>query len=363
MTTATPTTAGPATDNVRWFSELGLADLEQVGGKNSSLGEMVANLAVGRGPGARRLRHHRRRVPPLHLARPGLAELINAELADLDTDDVDELARGGQAGSATAVDRAAVPGRSRGRHPRGVRASWPGTTRKRSFAVRSSATAEDLPDASFAGQQETFLNVRGIDAILTAVREVFASLYNDRAIAYRVHHSLRARGRGAVGRRAADGALRHRRLRRHVHHGHRVRLRRRGLHHLARTGWARRSCRARSTRTSSTSTSRRSRAGRPAILKRGIGGKAIKMIYTSDATVGKTTEFVDVERVRARPAQPDRRRGDRAGPPGAGHRGALRPADGHRVGSGRRRRRSLHPAGATGDGAVAARAPRCSGTG
>src|SRR5688500_320084 len=57
-----------------------------------------------------------------------------------------------------------------------------------SFAVRSSATAEDLPDASFAGQQETFLNVRGIDAILTAIREVFASLYNDRAIAYRVHH-------------------------------------------------------------------------------------------------------------------------------------------------------------------------------
>jgi pyruvate, water dikinase len=60
-----------------------------------------------------------------------------------------------------------------------------------SFAVRSSATAEDLPDASFAGQQETFLNVRGIDAILTAIREVFASLYNDRAIAYRVHHAFK----------------------------------------------------------------------------------------------------------------------------------------------------------------------------
>ena len=64
-----------------------------------------------------------------------------------------------------------------------------------SFAVRSSATAEDLPDASFAGQQETFLNVRGIDAVLPAIREVFASLYNDRAIAYRVHHGFDARRR------------------------------------------------------------------------------------------------------------------------------------------------------------------------
>ena len=79
--------------------------------------------------------------------------------------------------------------------------------------MRSSATAEDLPDASFAGQQETFLNVRGIDAVLQAIREVFASLYNDRAIAYRVHHGFEHDGGGAVGRRAADGALRRRRVR------------------------------------------------------------------------------------------------------------------------------------------------------
>ena len=101
-----------------------------------------------------------------------------------------------------------------------------------SWAVRSSATAEDLPDASFAGQQETFLNVRGIENILLAIKEVFASLYNDRAIAYRVHHEFEHADGRALGRRPADGALRRRRLRRDVHHGHRVRLPRRRLHHL-----------------------------------------------------------------------------------------------------------------------------------
>ena len=76
-----------------------------------------------------------------------------------------------------------------------------------SYAVRSSATAEDLPDASFAGQQETFLNVTGIGDILHRMKEVFASLYNDRAISYRVHKGLRPRRRGLVGGRAAHGAV------------------------------------------------------------------------------------------------------------------------------------------------------------
>ena len=222
-----------------------------------------------------------------------------------------------------------------------------------SFAVRSSATAEDLPDASFAGQQETFLNVRGIDAVLRAVREVFASLYNDRAIAYRVHHCLRPRDGGAVGRGAADGPLRRRRVRRHVHHGHRVRASTTRCSSPRRTGWARAWCRARSTRTSSTSTSRRLRAGRPAILKRGVGAKATKMVYTGEAEVGRTTEFVPVEAGRAAAAEPDRRPGGGAGPARADHRGPLRAADGHRVGPGRTRRRALHPAGPARDGEVA----------
>jgi pyruvate, water dikinase len=87
--------------------------------------------------------------------------------------------------------------------------------------VRSSATAEDLPEASFAGQQETFLNVRGEEHLLHCVHEVYASLFNDRAIAYRVHNQFRSQRGGAVGRRAAHGAQRSRQLRRDVHARHR----------------------------------------------------------------------------------------------------------------------------------------------
>ncbi|MBU1801197.1 MAG: phosphoenolpyruvate synthase, partial [Actinobacteria bacterium] len=166
--------------NVRWFSDLGLADLEEVGGKNSSLGEMVSHLS---GLGVRVPDGFATTAGAFHrfIGDTGLAERISALLDGLDTDDVRRLAEVGseirtavieqpfptdlEADIRTAYDRLA--GES------GDEAS---------FAVRSSATAEDLPDASFAGQQETFLNVRGVDAVLLAVREVFASLYNDRAI-------------------------------------------------------------------------------------------------------------------------------------------------------------------------------------
>ena len=175
--------------NVRWFSELGLADLEQVGGKNSSLGEMVSNLATlgVRVPDgfATTAEAYRR-----FIGDTGLAETISCRLAGLDTDDVQELARAGKEIREAVVTQPFPPdleAEIRG----GVREAGRGTMRDASFAVRSSsATAEDLPDASFAGQQETFLNVRGIEPILTAIREVFASLYNDRAIAYRVHHAF-----------------------------------------------------------------------------------------------------------------------------------------------------------------------------
>jgi pyruvate, water dikinase len=173
--------------NVRWFSDLGLADLEQVGGKNSSLGEMISQLS-GLGvsvPGgfATTADAYRR-----FIGDTGLAERISARLAGLDTDDVAELARAG-----TEIRAAVVAQPFPADLEADIRTGYEqlsGTDQGMSFAVRSSATAEDLPDASFAGQQETFLNVRGIEAILTAVREVFASLYNDRAIAYRVHHAF-----------------------------------------------------------------------------------------------------------------------------------------------------------------------------
>ena len=176
-------------NNVLWFSDLGLADLEQVGGKNSSLGEMVSNLAslgVRVPDGFATTADAYRRF----IGDTGLAETISSRLAGLDTDDVQELARAGKQIRDAVVTQPFPPDLEADIRTAYDRLAGPGGDA--SFAVRSSATAEDLPDASFAGQQETFLNVRGIDAILTAIREVFASLYNDRAIAYRVHHAVRA---------------------------------------------------------------------------------------------------------------------------------------------------------------------------
>jgi pyruvate,water dikinase len=278
-------------DNVRWFSSVGMADLEQVGGKNASLGEMISNLASAgvRVPDgfATTADAYRRFV-----AETGLAERIVEMLSGLDTDDVEALAAAGERIRSAVVEQA-LPADLEA----DIRAAYERLTDgddQASFAVRSSATAEDLPDASFAGQQETFLNIRGIDAVLLAIREVFASLYNDRAIAYRVHHGFEhetvALSAGVqrmvrsdvgasgvmftmdtesgftdavfitssygLGEAVVQGAV----------NPDEFYVYKPGL-----------------------------RAGRPAILKRGVGGKATKMVFTDDAAVGRTTEFVDVE--------------------------------------------------------------------
>ncbi len=170
-------------DYVRWFSSIGMDDVAQVGGKNASLGEMVQNLAVANvsvPPGFATTADAYREF----LAQDGLGVRIAARLAALDVTDVDTLSRTGAEIRAWILDTAlplalAQAIRSAYRELDGGAAA---------VAVRSSATAEDLPDASFAGQQETLLNVLGEEAVLRGVREVFASLYNDRAIAYRVHH-------------------------------------------------------------------------------------------------------------------------------------------------------------------------------
>ena len=164
--------------NVRWFKDLGMADLEEVGGKNSSLGEMVSQLA---GLGVRVPNGFATTASPLHhfIGDTGQKERIAGLLDDLDTDDVRRL-DDGVAGDWTAVDSQLFPP-DRGADvllglEERVEESRGGDAQSEpSFAVRSSATAEDLPDASFAGQQETFLNVRGIESVLTAIREVFAS--------------------------------------------------------------------------------------------------------------------------------------------------------------------------------------------
>ncbi|AWR85808.1 phosphoenolpyruvate synthase [Meiothermus taiwanensis] len=173
---------------IRWFETLGMKDLEVVGGKNASIGEMMSNLSQAgvRVPGgfATTAAAFREFLQHNHLD-----QRIAAALRGLDVDNVDELARVG-AEIRSWVESAELPKALEvaivDAYIRLESASKGGL----SVAVRSSATAEDLPEASFAGQQETFLNVRGIDSVLQHIKKVFASLYNDRAIAYRVHHGF-----------------------------------------------------------------------------------------------------------------------------------------------------------------------------
>ncbi|HZR03035.1 MAG TPA: PEP/pyruvate-binding domain-containing protein, partial [Burkholderiales bacterium] len=167
------------------FDGLRMHDVSRVGGKNASLGEMISQLA-----------HLGLRVPGGFattaaayrdfLAANGLTERIDDVLATLDVDNIKNLAAAGAKIRQWIVE-APLPERLE----REIRAAYEtlsdGHGEEMSFAVRSSATAEDLPDASFAGQQETYLNIHGIDNLLDAVKHVFASLYNDRAISYRVH--------------------------------------------------------------------------------------------------------------------------------------------------------------------------------
>jgi pyruvate,water dikinase len=180
----------PTSANILWFTEIGMDDVPEVGGKNASLGEMVVNLADAgvRVPGgfATTADAFRR-----FLAVDGLDDRINGTLEGLDIEDVNELAARGEQIRTWIRDQAfpadlesdirAAYDRLIAEDPHPDEVTW---------AVRSSATAEDLPDASFAGQQETYLNIGGVENILAAVKAVYASLYNDRAISYRVHNGF-----------------------------------------------------------------------------------------------------------------------------------------------------------------------------
>jgi pyruvate, water dikinase len=175
------------------FELLRMSDVEAVGGKNASLGEMISQLPQADDQG-----RHGVRVPTgfattahafrLFLAHGNLAQKIQSKLDALNVEDVRALAAAG-AEIRQWVENQAFPADLEAA-VRQAFAKLSGGDERASFAVRSSATAEDLPDASFAGQQETFLNVQGIDAVLHKMREVFASLYNDRAISYRVHQGF-----------------------------------------------------------------------------------------------------------------------------------------------------------------------------
>ena len=173
------------TDYVLPYTELGMRDVERVGGKNASLGEMISHLSrlgvsvpAGFATSADAYREF--------LAHGGLAQRIEAELSRLNVDDVAQLARTGQTIRGWVMATPFAP-----QLEQALLAAWQQLGGDAiAVAVRSSATAEDLPDASFAGQQETFLNVRGAEDLLRSTHQVFASLFNDRAIAYRVHHGF-----------------------------------------------------------------------------------------------------------------------------------------------------------------------------
>jgi pyruvate,water dikinase len=176
------------TDLVIWFDKLGMGDVGKVGGKNASLGEMISNLdAAGvRVPGgfATTAEAYRK-----FLAFDGLDQRINQLLSELDVDNVVALADAGARIRKWILDNP-IPADLEQAIASAYQQMKERYGADLSVAIRSSATAEDLPTASFAGQQETFLNVRGVEGVMHAVKHVFASLYNDRAISYRVHQQF-----------------------------------------------------------------------------------------------------------------------------------------------------------------------------
>ena len=272
------------------FEAVGMRDVERVGGKNASIGEMIGKLArLGvRVPGGFATTAQAYRE---FLARDGLAGRIQAALAGLDVDDVGRLAAIGTQIREWILATPFPPALEQQ-----VLEAWTAMGGERiAVAVRSSATAEDLPEASFAGQQETFLNVRGRDPLLRAIHEVYASLFNDRAISYRVHQGF---DHGEVALSV-------------------------GIQHMARSDLGASGVMF----TLDTDSGFREvvfitasyglgetvvqgavnpdefyvykpglRAGRPAILRRNLGGKAVKLVYAGDDDDARArrVETVDV---------------------------------------------------------------------
>ncbi|MCW0352436.1 phosphoenolpyruvate synthase [Pantoea ananatis] len=176
---------------VLWYNQLGMHDVDRVGGKNASLGEMITNLSslgvsVPNGFATTSWAFNQ------FLEQSGLNQRIYALLDDTNIDDVDQLAKAGRQIRQWVVETPFQP-----ELEAAILSAYEQLSAddaEASFAVRSSATAEDMPDASFAGQQETFLNVQGIESVMVAVKHVYASLFNDRAISYRVHQGYDHRG-------------------------------------------------------------------------------------------------------------------------------------------------------------------------
>ncbi|MCE8027463.1 phosphoenolpyruvate synthase [Billgrantia desiderata] len=277
-------------DYILWFDQLGMDDVERVGGKNASLGEMISNLS-GAGvtvPGGFATTAHAYRE---FLAHEGLNERINQALARLDVDDVNELARVGAEIRQWVIDTPLPP--TFETHLRTAYDQLASQHPNLKVAVRSSATAEDLPDASFAGQQETFLNIEGFDNVKRAVHEVFASLFNDRAISYRVHrgyaHENVALSAGIQkmvrSETGASGVM----FTLDTESGYRDAV-------FVTASWGLGETVVQGSVNPDEFYVHKPTlaAGRPAVLRRNLGSKLIKMVYGEDASAGKSVSTVDV---------------------------------------------------------------------
>ncbi|EJM54468.1 MULTISPECIES: phosphoenolpyruvate synthase [Pseudomonas] len=279
------------------LDKLGKHDVEHVGGKNASLGEMISNLA-GAGvsvPGGFATTAQAYRD---FLELSGLNQQIHDALDALDVDDVNALAKTG-AQIRQWIMEAEFPEKLNA-EIRTAFATLSAGNPDMAVAVRSSATAEDLPDASFAGQQETFLNIRGVENVIRAAKEVFASLFNDRAISYRVHqgfdHKLVALSAGVQRMVRSETGTAGVMFTLDTESGFRDVVFITGAYGLGETVvqgavnpdefYVHKGTLA---------------AGRPAILRRNLGSKAIKMIYGDEAKAGRSVKTVDVDKAeRAR---------------------------------------------------------------
>ncbi|NMM39659.1 phosphoenolpyruvate synthase [Pseudoalteromonas arctica] len=279
---------------VLWYQELGMQDVPRVGGKNASLGEMISNLANAgvQVPGGFATTADAFNE---FLEQSGLNAKIHDILDTLDVEDVNTLAKVGADIRQWIIDTPFQPNLDQA--IRDAYSQLHGNAADDvSFAVRSSATAEDMPDASFAGQQETFLNVRGIDSVMVAIKHVFASLFNDRAISYRVHQGYDHRGvalsagiqRMVRSDKSSSGVM----FSIDTESGFEDVVfitSSYGLGEMVVQGavnpdefYVHKPTLAK---------------GKPSVVRRNIGSKAIQMIYSADQAHGKQVEIVDVDAV------------------------------------------------------------------
>jgi pyruvate,water dikinase len=278
-------------ENVLWYENLGMNDVDRVGGKNASLGEMISNLSnmgvqVPGGFATTAFAFNE------FLEQSGLNDKIYQLLDGLDVSDVNALAEAGANIRQWIIDTPFLPQMQKDIEQAYAQLAGEFSA-EASFAVRSSATAEDMPDASFAGQQETFLNVKGLDAVMVAIKHVFASLFNDRAISYRVHQGYDHRGvalsagiqRMVRSDIAASGVM----FSIDTESGFEDVVfitSSYGLGEMVVQGavnpdefYVHKPTLAK---------------GNPAVVRRNIGSKAIKMVYTASQEHGKQVEIVDV---------------------------------------------------------------------